>query len=643
MIKRSSLTAALVTLALGACLPSRFRAASDATNEDSSREDVATADDRSATDATTDAIMDVTMIDDVTVLDAPSDTTIAATDGRSDVFSDAPAESGSDADAAPAPDGATCSTACTANSACVAGACVARSCRGVQELRNLAGLGLSDSDYTIDPDGAGPETPFSVYCADLAMTPLEYLSVSPGQNVLRTVDSNTIPVTSTNDCGAWETRWTRVRLLIDRSGSSPKYAIDSSDFRFVNETIDPPCASGNLYRTTRTNMVRNPYHRMYGVSHACEYRGLNQHFRANIANTGFRFPPDRISRFKIENYSSGQANSFAMWEGAYGFVIGVDAQCGSIVPIEWDRGGPGEPPAAADGTPPIAQSSTWRIPIVRSVTMDADPAPGASCAQPVITAPLGSDLRRSGLFQARFSALPGSAPTGANCQNSGLPSEAVWLSVEVPAMTQRRLVAESNPSDPAILRVVNACGGDCAQVSAPSTIPMSGTTFVILDNSANPAARTFLVAASSRNGSSRFGTNFMNFVVQRVDVPACNSVLPSNSTGLGLPSLTNTSVNGRTLTLSWSLGTCATGAYAELCTDAACTTSYCSNGRDPVPCSYHMPAMSPTFDINFRTSGTFFVRLRSLRFWIPGSAGEPVYGSEVITPTTTSAQMVVIP
>ncbi|MFO0558558.1 MAG: hypothetical protein U0269_11120 [Polyangiales bacterium] len=643
-MNRHSAMIALVALSAGACLPERFRSASDAADDGASRDDGAAMPDRS----TPEASADVAPIDDVVSMDSIEDSMSSLPDARPDALADALAdatiEAGADAVADARPDAAVCAPSCSANSACVAGACVARSCLGVRETRMAAGMGLTDGDYTIDPDGVGAEAPFTVYCADLAtVTPREYLPVEPLQNLLRTLDSNTQPPTSSNDCGVWETRWSKVRLLIDTTGASPKYAIDSSDFRFTSEIVDPRCTSGRLYTVTRTMMTNNPYHRIYGVSHACEYRSLNQFFRSSLRNTGFRFPSDRVSRYKIENYSSGQANTFARWEGAYGYVVSVDAQCGSIVPVEWDRGAPDEPAADPDGTPPTAQSLTWRIPIVRAATPSSDPAPGASCANPIVTAPIGSDLRRSGLFQSLFSALPGMAPTGASCQSAAMPAEAVWLSVEVPAMSQRRLVAEASNVDPAILRVVNACGGDCSQVSAPSTVPNAGTSFVILDNSTNPAPRTFYVAASARSPASMLGTGFMNFVVQRVDVPACNPVVPGSPGGLAIPSLNGTTVNGRRLTLDWSLGTCATGAYAEVCADSTCSVSFCSNGGRAVPCSYHMPAMSPRFDINFRTSGTYYVRLRSLRFWIPGAAGEPVYGSEVLTPTTTMPQMVVIP
>ncbi|MBL8685079.1 MAG: hypothetical protein JNK05_38235 [Myxococcales bacterium] len=626
-MRRDAWTLGVVALAFGACLPERFRSPTDATSQDTTREDV-----------TSDRAVEDTTVVDVPTNDVPEmDAADVVVDVATDTLRDAATESSADV-ADVASDTGTCAAPCTANSACVSGTCVARSCLGVRELRMGS---ATDGEYTIDPDGAGAETPFTVYCADLASTPREYLSVDPSRNILRTVDSNTIPVTSTNDCGNWDTRWSRVRLLIDTRGASPTYAIDAGDFRFVSETVAPACMSGNLFRTTRLNMANNPYHRIYGAPHACEYRGLNQYFRGNLSNTGFRFPPDRVSRYKIENFSSGQANSFAMWEGAYGYVVAVDAQCGSLVPVEWDRGSPGEPAAAADGTPPTAQSDTWRIPIVRATTPDADPPPGASCNNPIVTAPLGSDLRRSGLFQAKFSTLPGMAPTGASCESAGMPAEAVWLSVEVPAMTQRRLVAESGNTDPVILRVVNACGGDCTTVSTTSTIPSSGTTSVVLDNRMNPMARTFYVAASSRSSSSRFGERAMNFVVQRVE-PSCHSIIPGTPAGLSLPTLNGTSVDGRRLTLDWSLGACATGAYAEICRDAGCSTSYCGGGS-AVPCSYHMPAMSPRFDINFRSAGTYYVRLRSLRFWIPGAGGEPVYGSEVITSTTTTPQLVVIP
>jgi len=256
---------------------------------------------------------------------------------------------------------------------------------------------------------------------------------------------------------------------------------------------------------------------------------------------------------------------------------------------------------------------------------------------PVVTAPLGSDLRRLGLFQARFSGLPGTAPTGANCQSAGMPSEALWLSVEVPAMSQRRLIAEASNVDSAILPVVSACGGDCSSVSAPSSLPMSGTTFVILDNRTNPMPRTFHVAASARNASSRFGNATMNFVVQRVDEPARHSILLGMPGTLSVPTLNSTTPSARRLTLDWSLGTCATGAYVEVCRDPTCSSSYCGG---TLPCSYHVPARSPRFDINFRESGAYFVRMRSLRFWIPANRGEPMYGSEVLTMATT--QMVVI-
>lgn len=644
-MNRYSVMASVVLFATGACLPERFRSATDASDDSAARSDGTSMPDRVATDGAADVIA----IDDVATMDAPS-----ADDARADSMADSTADSMTalpDArpDAAPdaiadaAPDAAVCAGGCTANSACVSGACVARNCQGVQELRARGSMPLDDDNYSIDPDGAGAETSFTVFCAGLAGTAREYLPVDPSLNILRTVDSNTVPPTSMNDCGAWDTRWSRVRLLIDTSGASPKYAIDSSDFRYTTESVAATCQTGTLYQTTRSPMANNPYHRMYGVSHACEYRSLNQYFRGSLINTGFRFPADRVSHYKIENYSSGQANTFAQWEGAYGYVVSVDAQCGSIVPIDWDRGAGGEPAAAADGTPPTAQSLTWRIPIVRAATLGADPAYGATCSTPVVTASIGSDVRRSGLFQARYSALPGTAPTGASCQSAGMPSEALWLSVEVPAMSQRRLVAESSNVDPAILRVVNACGGDCTTVSAPSTLPVSGTTFVILDNRTNPMPRTFYVAASARNASSRVGNGTMNFVVQRVDEAACHSILPGMPGTLSNPTLNSVTPDGRRLTIDWSLGTCATGAYVEVCRDATCSTSYCFDRSTPIPCSYHIPAMSPRFDINFRESGTYFVRMRSLRFWMPGAAGEPVYGSEVLTTTPTTPQLVVIP
>ncbi len=630
----------LSLVAASACLPERFRPASDSGDAEA-RDDVALAD-----RTVIEAAIDVAVMDDVAAPDARPD---ALSDATVESGADATVESGADAtpdaarDAAPdvIVDSGVCALACTANAACVASACVARNCQGVKEIALARGDSWSERSATIDPDGAGPETAINVFCAnDGAGEPREYLDVSSATNHAETPDLNP-------GCGLWRTNWSRVRLLIEQRGASTTYAIDSSDFRFTTDTVDAGCRSGTWYQGNRIANPNSPFHRMYGVGNACEYRSLRQFFRADLRGTGFRFPPDRVSRYKIANFSSGQANSFVFSEGAYGYRVSVDATCGGIVPIEWDTGGPGEPAPPAGLSVPPEQSSTWRIPILRAQTPSADPAPGSACATPIPAAPIGSDRRRSGVFQSFFSAISGPAPDGAGCNPDPGVTRALWISVEVPAGEQRRFVSESPLSHTTVIRRVESCSNVCADRSGPSGDGI-GQPFVMLDNRMGATPRTFMLAVSPRNSASFTVPNlFATFVVQPVLDASCHLVTNANAaTTLGAPTMIAPAagaVASRTVTVEWSLGRCATGAYVEHCRDRFCNSSYCMDRGMPIPCTTHIPAMSPRFDLHFREPGRYFLRMRSLRFWIPAylPPTESIYNDEPLSVYTDPVEIVV--
>lgn len=601
----------LLSTLFAACLPDRFRDGDSAIDSGADRSDI---DATSADSADTSAPQDGADASDAS-MDVPADN--ATVSDAADVFSaDTMNDATDDAREAGA-DGGACAP-CTANEACVAGACVARNCQGVRERIVMMGGSTADTTTMIDPDGAGPESAFSVHCADLATTPKEYIAVPPATN--RRVNVNE------GGCDNWTTEWSRVRLLIDTSGARPAYAVDAADFRFTNDIANAACRSSAGFQAVRVTQPNSVGRRLWGVAESCTFSGFNNYAQVDLLGTGFRFPAERFRRYKFETYSAVQAGLFVVPQSAYSYRVAAEAMCGAAVPYEFDRVSDGLPAYGMDTGYPPEFIATFRVPIERASTLAADPAPGSSCESPLPVNPIGWDISQSGVVTTFFGRFTSRAPTGAMCAPSGSP-EALWIRVEVPAMTRRRLTAvSSTAADTAGLRVVDRCDGTCSLVN--TTVGLPGRTSVMLDNSTGATARTFVIAVNANNASSitDLGNPRVSFFTQTVEPASCFSVtVPNAGTTLVPPSqdapVDGFVASGRRVTFRTTLAQCATGSILEYCQNPTCTMSLCGS----IPCRIDVPAATPEFTVSFPQAGRYYWRMKSVRRWMPAVSPETEY------------------
>lgn len=608
----------LLSTLFAACLPDRFRDGDGAIDSGADRSDLDATDATdvtSADSADTGAMQDVADVLDGSMDASDADATAPMSDAADATSGDA-ADSGADARDA-ASEAGVCATLCTANEACVAGACVARNCQGVRERIALVDGGVADTTAMIDPDGAGPESAFSVLCADMASAPKEYIPVPAATN-------RRVNVGEAAPCSEWTTQWSHVRLLIDTSGGRTSYAVDAADFRFATDVVTPACRADATFTNVRSMQPSSIARRIWSVSEACSYNGLNNFAEADLTGSGFRFPADRARRFKFEPFSSGQATLFVIPQSAYSYRIAGDAICGRVVPFEFDRAPAGLPDVTTGAGYAPEFIATFRVPIERAAHPTMDAAPGSSCDTPLPVNPIGWDLSWSGVVTVPYSAFRGTAPSGAGCSPSG-STQAVWVSVELPPMTMRRLTAVSTTAaDYTGLRLVDRCDGTCSTVVTSVGLP--GRTSVVLDNSTGATARTFVIAVNAETVASVSGTARVFFVTQPVEPMSCFDVTVANAaTRLAAPTQNapadSAVATSRRVTFRTTLPECATGSVLEYCTNASCTTSLCGS----MPCRIDVPAATPEFTVSFPQAGTFYWRVKSVRRWMPAAMGEFEY------------------
>lgn len=179
---------------------------------------------------------------------------------------------------------------------------VYRDCADVRARLAAAGAPLTDAEYAVDPDGEGPLPRMTVYCADLASAPLEYLSVDPEANYSRN--------TRMNDCTCvyWEWRFSRVRLRFDRSASATRVLVMVDDtrftsFRYLTADLTPRSRCVSPPDTCEARMTQFPGH--WAAVSACRYyREGPAHGHYDLGSTPLRFPAAVATLYAVVGMSS---------------------------------------------------------------------------------------------------------------------------------------------------------------------------------------------------------------------------------------------------------------------------------------------------------------------------------------------------
>jgi len=180
--------------------------------------------------------------------------------------------------------------------------CVPASCAGVAAQRALDGLALDDGEYRIDPDGPDPEVPpITVWCADLATEPAEYVTVDPDHNYSTSKDDVSC------FCDRERRHWSRLRLLIDVGAFRTRFFVDARDIRFTTQvglladgTEDPACVTEQPAPCRNFwDPARNPLGNTWTGVLSCAWEDPQADGEYDLAGTPFRFPVNSDARVRV--------------------------------------------------------------------------------------------------------------------------------------------------------------------------------------------------------------------------------------------------------------------------------------------------------------------------------------------------------
>ncbi|MBL8677798.1 MAG: hypothetical protein JNK05_01435 [Myxococcales bacterium] len=647
-MNRASLCATLLAAcALDACLSDKFIAAdADASPADTRAEtsmgdvvDVVDALDASSMiDAADD--VDATAVDtgiaDTRVVDAPSDTGVADT-GVDVMIADTPSD-GCVVASNPDASSPACA-ACVGDTYCAsaAGPCVPRSCLGERARRIAACSPLADGIVTIDPDGAGGDDSFAVFCRDLASaTPREYLPLQPAFNYSRT------PISG---CGAeteLTTRFQRVRLLIDRSGARPRYEALASDVEFTDDGPAGACPSVVALRRSP-----RPFNNLWATANSCSY-SFERGARVDLRDTGFALPSDFSGRYRTTTIRYGANWTGAFVDSPYGYNLRSAGDCAFSAPEAWHlQAAAGQIPYDLGTSVASEVLASLRLPLVKVNGAPSTQRLGDTCANPIPIALGPMDVgyswgRSVGVEPATSTAL---VPTDASCRAVSSSQPVRYLSVTVPARERYVVVAaprldhEPNSAKP-VLRLHDCALGTCLASSA-----WSGTRSrpeLALDNSANASERTFVLSVSSADANYRTeAPRHTIHVFVRPDIPACASLTAADLVAPApITPADATRTSASEVRFSWTLPMCTFGAVLDIASNSTFTSSPCRVGATVEPyCRFEIPpgateATIPLPRVNGFAPGIYYWRLIPQQQRITAS-GTP-FDSRRITGTATS-------
>ena len=213
-----------------------------------------------------------------------------------------------------------CGKACSAGQSCIGSTCLAypKSCADLLVSQGVLpdggplpdggladGGSYQDGNYVIDPDGAGPIKPFTVFCAGMATTtPKEYLTLAhsyatnePTSNFTMTASGGACGTT----CANTYRQWTRVRLLV------PSLQIDPTDMSFAfprNASLNT-CWNG-LGGACGAEWKSQPY----GTAWDCAANGsATGQANIDLRDTGFSI--DASVTFTPNGFNPGGTATFA--------------------------------------------------------------------------------------------------------------------------------------------------------------------------------------------------------------------------------------------------------------------------------------------------------------------------------------------
>lgn len=622
-MKRASFcTALLVSCALEACLSDRFIEADADADIDArlndAREDGSTVD---AVDAREDgdagSMMDVSDDADAMdtgVLDAANDAPdTAITDTGADV---ATADTRTDGCVGPTnPDASSpACAACVGDTYCAAatGPCVPRSCAGERARRTAVCAPLTDGLVTIDPDGAGGDDAFSVFCRDLASAnPREYLPLDPDYNYSR------IPIGGCGAANELTTRFQRVRLLIDRSGARPRYEALASDVAFSDDAPASACPAIVTLRGTPRS-----FNNLWATANSCGY-SFERGARVDLRSTGFVLPSDFSARYRSTLVRYG-----ANWTGAFvdspaGYNLRAAGDCALSAPEAWHMGVVGGPIPYDLGTNFADEVlASLRVPLVKVNGGAPTQRIGDSCANPIplLLGPMDVGYSWGRAVGVEPATSTATVPADASCRTVSSSQPLRYLSVTVPARERYVVIAaprldhEPNSAKP-VLRLHDCASSTC--VASSAWTGARSRPELVLDNTTSASERTFVLSVSSVDANYLAeAPRHTIHVFARPDIAACASLTATDLVApVPVAPADASSTSAREVRFAWTLPMCTYGAVLDIASNSTFTSSPCRDGSTVAPfCRYEIPPGATEATIPLpRTSGfapgTYYWRL----------------------------------